>query len=106
MDQAWLFVSLACGAALVVGLSTLAGRVWWRERQLRWARFIFPKQREHLEAKFLTAAMNSGKPRGLRWKNCEWERDILFARDRYTGNLAALVAITIQFEAIEGGDME
>jgi hypothetical protein len=66
----------------------------------------FLQQREHLEAAFFAAAAASGKPRGLRWKSCEWEREVAFARERPTGRLAALVAVTIAFEAIEGGDME
>jgi hypothetical protein len=66
----------------------------------------FLQQREHLEAAFFTAAAASGKPRGLRWKDCEWENDVAFARERQTGRLMALVAITISFEAIEGGEME
>ena len=66
----------------------------------------FLQQREHLEAAFFTAAAASGKPRGLRWKNCEWENEVAFARERQTGRLAALLAVTIAFEAIEGGDME
>ncbi|HKI38077.1 MAG TPA: hypothetical protein VKA46_39855 [Gemmataceae bacterium] len=66
----------------------------------------FLQQREHLEAAFHAAAVASGKPRGLRWKNCEWESEVAFARERQTGRLAALVAVTISFEAIEGSDME
>src|SRR5208282_1957171 len=66
----------------------------------------FLQQREHQEAAFFAAAATSGKPRGLRWKNCEWESEVAFARERTTGRLAALVAVTISFEAIEGGDME
>jgi hypothetical protein len=66
----------------------------------------FLQQREHLEAAFFAAAAASGKPRGLRWKNCDWESEVAFARERRTGRLAALVAVTISFEAIEGGDME
>jgi hypothetical protein len=66
----------------------------------------FLQQREHLEAAFFAAAVASGKPRGLRWKNCEWESEVVFARERQTGRLAALVAVTISFEAVEGGDME
>jgi hypothetical protein len=31
---------------------------------------------------------------------------VAFARERDTGRLTALVAVTIQFEAVEGGDME
>jgi hypothetical protein len=66
----------------------------------------FLQQREHLEAAFFAAAAASGKPRGLRWKDCEWENDVAFARERQTGRLTALVAVTISFEAIEGGEME
>ena len=70
------------------------------------ARKRFLQQREHLEAEFFTAAARTGKPRGLRWKNCDWESDVVFARERSTGRLTALVAVTIAFEAVEGGDME
>jgi hypothetical protein len=31
---------------------------------------------------------------------------VAFARERATGQLAALASVTIQFEAVEGGDME
>ena len=66
----------------------------------------FQQQREHLEADFFHAAARSGKPRGLRWKKCDWERDIVLARDKASRELTALVGVTIQFEAIEGSDME
>src|SRR5262249_28422585 len=58
------------------------------------------------EAQFIKAAAATGKPRGLRWKDCQWDNGVEFVRDKTTRQLAALVAVTIQFEAIEGGDME
>jgi hypothetical protein len=67
---------------------------------------LFHKQREQLAGEFFQAAANSGKPRGLRWTRCEWGSPIELARDRKTGQLLALVGVTISFEAIEGGDME
>ena len=70
------------------------------------AREMFAAQREHLEVLFFEAAAASGKPRGLRWKRCEWGEAVAFARERGTGQLAALAGVTIQFEAVEGGDME
>jgi len=70
------------------------------------ARRLFGQQRERLELQFFQTAASSGKPRGLRWKAIEWEPGVEFARERDTGRLAALVGITIQFEAIEGSDME
>jgi|SRR5947209_17690276 len=74
--------------------------------QVERARELFVLQRERLEARFVTAAAASGKPRGLRWKDCDFENEIELARDRKTAQLLALVAVTIQFEAIEGSDME
>jgi hypothetical protein len=70
------------------------------------ARRLFGHQRERLELQFFQAASASGKPRGLRWKSIDWGPAVEFARERDSGRLAALVSITIQFEAIEGSDME
>src|SRR5438034_1968054 len=103
----WLWL---LAAALVVGVV-----VWflWRplrslgkDIQVERARESFVLQRERLEAKFVTAAAATGKPRGLRWKDCSFEGDVELARERQTGQLVALIPVTIQFEAIEGSDME
>jgi len=77
-----------------------------KEIQVERARESFLLQRERLEAKFMTAAAATGKPRGLRWKDCTFERDVELARERQSGQLVALVPLTVQFEAIEGSDME
>jgi len=80
---------------------------WFRRGpQLEQARILFQRQRERLELQFFQAATASGKPRGLRWKAVDWESGVEFARERASGRLAALVAVTIQFEAVEGSDME
>ncbi|HXG12713.1 MAG TPA: hypothetical protein VNK04_23345 [Gemmataceae bacterium] len=98
--------------ALLLAVAIVAVLIWcpWRARaevrRLRRACKLFHLQREHLEAQFLPAAAATGKPRGLRWKDCEWESDVVFARDRQTGMLVALVGITVRFEAVEGNDME
>jgi hypothetical protein len=42
----------------------------------------------------------------LRWADCDFEDGVQFARDRETGHLRALVGVSIQFEAVEGGGME
>jgi hypothetical protein len=70
------------------------------------ARRLFQQQRERLELQFFQAAAASGKPRGLRWKALDWEPGAEFARERASGRLAALVGVTVRFEAVEGGDME
>ena len=42
----------------------------------------------------------------MEWVECDFEDEVSFARDRHTGRLRALVAVTIRFKAIEGGPME
>ncbi len=67
------------------------------------SRSEFHLQRERLEAKFYELAAASGKPRGLRWTDCTFDDDVTYARHRQTSELCAFVAVTISFEAIEGG---
>lgn len=81
-------------------------RLFRRGPSVERARRLFPQQRERLELQFFQAAVASGKPRGLRWKAIDWEPGVEFARERESGLLAALVGATIQFEAVEGSDME
>lgn len=96
--------------AFCILLAALFALVWWIRRQqvksLQQARETFHRRREWLEAEFLSRAEASGKPRGLRWVNCDFENGVSFARDRRTGRYRALVGVTISFEAIEGGGME
>jgi len=66
----------------------------------------FTDQREALQNELLAAAAATGKPRGLRWKQCELHPGQLFACDRVSRELIALVGTTVSFEAIPGGDME
>lgn len=112
MSEAFSFGILLGGAAilglLIVGLIYAWPRVRERtERQeLHSARQLFHRRREWLEAHFLSVASQSGKPRGLRWVECDFENEVAFARERRTGRLRALVGVSIQFEAIEGGAME
>jgi hypothetical protein len=103
----WLWLILAILVViLALALSWRYLRFFGREVQAERAQELFALQRERLELKFQHAAAASGKPRGLRWKNCDWDGPVAFARERRTGQLAALAGLTIQFEAVEGGDME
>jgi Sec-independent protein translocase protein TatA len=96
---------LAAVAAVLLGAQPL--RNWMWRREVSRARSEFRRQRERLEAKFFDLASRSGKPRDLRWLDCEWlDQTVTFARDRQTGLLAAFVAVNIRFEAVEGGEME
>jgi hypothetical protein len=89
--------------ALAVWSRGRAGRLLARRQQ---AGDDFNPRRGELEAAFLAAARKTGKPRGLRWTACRLDPGQLFAVDRTSGELYALVGATISFEAIEGGGME
>jgi hypothetical protein len=77
-----------------------------RDVQAERAQELFRLQRPLLEEMFFRAASTSGKPRGLRWLACEWEPTTEFARERQTGHIAALVGVTLHFEALPDSDME
>jgi hypothetical protein len=105
MGDLWLVLV----ALVVVTLAVLCWRPlrrFGKQVHLERARESFRLQRERLEAKFLEAAAATGKPRGLRWKECQFESAVEWVRDRQTRDIAALVGVTIQFEAIAGSDME
>ena len=80
-------------------------RAWRRRREERAIR-EFRLQRQQLEMQFLRRAQSLGKPRGLRWVDCDWLDTVTFGRDLKSGLLTAFAGINIRFEAIEGGDME
>ena len=100
----WICLALASAvAAIALCLRTTAS---FRERAMANSRKQFYLRREWLEAEFLKLAGLRGIPRGLRWVDCDFDNPVQFARDRNSGQLRALVAATIRFEAIEGGGME
>jgi hypothetical protein len=102
----WLIPLFAVTVALVALLAWRPLRGLFGEVQFERARELFTLQRERLEAKFIECANASGKPRGLRWIDCDWASEVQYARDRVTGEINALVGVTIRFEAVPGTDME
>jgi hypothetical protein len=91
---------------LIAGLAAIPLLRRRRRRVLQRAVREFRRQREMLEAKFFDLAAGGGKPRGLRWVECDWQEAVTFARDVRTGLLTAFVSVEVHFEAVEGGDME
>lgn len=102
------------GTVILVGLvlALVAGVLWrrWRAAQQeairQLAQLEFVEQQPALATTLLEAAAKTGKPRGLSWEKCKLGDDHVFAVDRTTGDLYALVEATISFAAIPGGGME
>lgn len=103
----YVILAVLALAALGIGISTRKG-IRRRQSELRLDQFrlVFMEERESLEQQYFQRASTSGKPRGLDWVRTEFETEVTFARDRQSGQLRALVGVTIQFEATVGGDME
>src|SRR6476620_4730115 len=106
--SAWWMALAIVALALAVGICIAwrPVRARLRAKELARLRRNFHRQREYLEARFLTIAADSGKPRGLEWVRCDFEDDVIYARNRQSGELTACVGVTIGFEAVEGGGME
>ena len=102
----WIAAGIVVAAAVLIGLAWKPLRARARAREVAHAVRQFRLHREMLEAKFFDMASALGKPRGLRWLECNWHSGVTFGRDRQTGLITAFAAVNISFEAIEGGDME
>ncbi len=105
----WRWVALGVAGAAAAAAVAFAWRPLRLARlaaEFERARKEFHRQREWLEVRFLELAGRSGMPRGLRWRNCEFENEVVYARDRRTSELRAFVGMTVYFEAVEGGPME
>jgi len=104
--ESWMWLLLVP----LAGVLTLAGvrlaRTFGTRVAAERARELFKLQRERLEMIFLTAAAATGKPRGLIWKDCQWDDPVEFVRDLQSKQIHALVGVTIAFEAAPGSDME
>lgn len=98
--------TIAVVAGVAIATATRPLRAARAAEKLARAQRDFHRQRELLEARFIERAAATGKPRGLRWTDVDFDDDVIYARDRRTRRLKALVAIEVSFEAIEGGGME
>ena len=103
---AYIVAAVICLVAIAFAFAAIPLRRRLERGEASRAIRQFRLQRERLEARFFDQAAAIGKPRGLRWVECDWLPGVTFARDRQSGLLTAFVAVNIRFEAVEGGDME
>lgn len=104
----WWWLAMGMGVVVlgIVAVTAVPLAQWWQRREAQQATKTFQQQRAQLQITFLERARAIGKPRGLRWLDCDWLEGVTFARDRQSQLLTAFAGINIHFEAIEGGDME
>lgn len=57
------------------------------------ARELFHQQREWLEARFISVLGHGDATEGQRWESAQWHDEVLWARDRQTRQLLALVCV-------------
>lgn len=97
----WVAVEVLAAAVVTRWLWNL-GKAVQSER----ARELFRLQHERFEEQLLAAASATGLPRGLRWVSCSITEDAVLVRDATDASIVALVPVTLQFEPIEGSEME
>ncbi|GAC1308396.1 MAG: hypothetical protein NVSMB14_13130 [Isosphaeraceae bacterium] len=88
----WAGLLPLCAVAAAFVLLRLARRVL-RETRVESARDQFRRQREWLEARFLTALSKLDPEECLRWEDAHWHDEVLYARDRQTRRLLALIGV-------------
>jgi hypothetical protein len=57
------------------------------------ARLLFHQQREWLEARFISALVLADPIEGQKWDSAHWHDEVLWARDRQSRHLLALVCV-------------
>jgi hypothetical protein len=65
------------------------------------ARAVFRQQREWLEARFVSATNRADPVEGHRWESAQWHDEVVWARDRQSRNLLALVCVHFEPEPFD-----
>lgn len=100
----YIGIALAVGLGLAV-LAMVIRLISGRKIDPKTAAARFASEQAALQKSFEAHAAESS-PRGLKLKQCEFDDNVIFARDSSDGSLRAFAGVTISFEAIEGGEME
>lgn len=100
----WLWlIPLLVAVVLVLGvLGFRRVRVFGHHVHIERTQQLFFLQHDRLEAHFLEAAQVSGEPPDCKWRACTFNHDVRFARNRRTGELAAVVGLQAELETVDG----
>lgn len=72
------------------------------DRDIQRARDQFRLEREWLEARFLAALARHDPIERLRWEDAFWHDEVVWARDRQSRRLLALIGVTFPNDPISG----
>lgn len=93
-----LFLVFLCFLCAVAGALWMVrgafGRWRWRRRYEK-ATVVLQRNASRMEQEFLAAAAATGKHRGILWNQARFHNSALLVRDRATGDIYALVGISI-----------
>lgn len=103
-DVFWI-AAIALGAGLFCGyLVWPAVRPCLHRPFLADARHLFHLNREWLEFRFVRLAAEHSQREEIIWFDADFDNDVLYVRNRMTGQLSAFVAFSVRLENFEGDD--
>jgi hypothetical protein len=101
-------MGLLIGAGILLVCVVFAGAILWRpfrqtyeDVRAEQARVLFHEQREWLEARFITVLEHADAAEGKRWESAQWHDEVLWARDRKSRRLLALVCVHFEPDPFE-----
>lgn len=77
-------------------------RLLFEDRDAHRARAQFRLRREGLEAKFLAELAGRDPVERLRWEDAQWSNEVVWARDRQSRRLLALIGVRFEPELVDG----
>lgn len=95
MVEVWWEIGIVAAFLAAVGFALGLGRRRIESVSLDEARRSFHFEREWLEARFVQRAIANSQPESPRWAECTFDDDVAYVRNRSTGELSALVAVSI-----------
>jgi len=101
--------SIATIGSLAVVLTFLAFQLGSRtidKFRIRSAQDEFHKKRTYFQSVFFETMAVSGKPRGLRWMECQWDESVRYLPISRGHPLTAVIGVCIRFESEVDGAME
>ena len=92
---------------LLAAMAALAAATLWRPAVRFWhglrfekARVLFHRERERLEARLVKQIAVPVVTGEVEWLDCDFDDQVTFLRDRRTGELLALVVVTLGPETV------